>query len=286
MKESYKIAVVGSGPAGLSAAAHAAELGLSYVLLEAEGNLSNTLFRYQKGKHVMAEPAVLPLRSALPFGAGKREQILDGWREGVERLQVELRMRAGVTAIQGQRGEFVLTLAGGARVRAEVVVLAIGLQGNLRKLGVPGEDLPYVQYQLDDPDEYQDESIVVIGGGDAGIENALALADHNQVTILNRDTEFTRAKEANNAAILKMIGDGQMQCFYGTATAKVEAREGRPRLTMTLNTPKGPHEFPCDRVIARLGAMPPRKFVEACGVVFPSQDANSVPAVSPMYQYV
>jgi cGMP-dependent protein kinase 2 len=30
----YKIAIVGSGPAGLSAAAHAAELGLSHVLLE------------------------------------------------------------------------------------------------------------------------------------------------------------------------------------------------------------------------------------------------------------
>ena len=50
------------------------------------------------------------------------------------------------------------------------------IEANIRKLGVAGEDLPRVQYQLDDPDEYQDEDIVVIGTGDAGIENALVLA--------------------------------------------------------------------------------------------------------------
>ena len=33
------------------------------MLLEAEPHLSNTIFRYQKGKFVMDEPGVLPLRS-------------------------------------------------------------------------------------------------------------------------------------------------------------------------------------------------------------------------------
>ena len=44
------------------------------------------------------------------------------------------------------------------------------------KLRMPGGDLPHVQYQLDDPTEYVDEHITVIGSGDAGIENALGLA--------------------------------------------------------------------------------------------------------------
>ena len=65
MQERVDIAVVGSGPGGLSAAAHAAELGVSHVLLEAAPHLSNTIFRYQKAKHVMDEPGVLPLRSPL-----------------------------------------------------------------------------------------------------------------------------------------------------------------------------------------------------------------------------
>jgi CRP-like cAMP-binding protein/thioredoxin reductase/Pyruvate/2-oxoacid:ferredoxin oxidoreductase delta subunit len=283
LSESFRIAIVGSGPSGLSAAAHAAELGLSYVLLEAEAHLSSTIFRYQKGKHVMAEPSVLPLRSPLPFAAGKREQILGAWAHGAAELKLNVRMSSPVTAIKGQKGAFELTVAG-STLKAEHVVLAIGLQGNIRKLGVEGENAPFVQYQLDDPDEYHDEAIVIVGAGDAGIENALALADHNRVTILNRDSEFTRAKEANNAAVLKSIGSGQMQCLYKAAIAKAEETGSFPRGKLAIKTDTGEIELPVDRVIARLGAMPPRKFVEACGVEFPSKDPNAVPAVSPKYE--
>ena len=275
---------MGSGPSGLSAAARAAELNLSHVLLEAEPHLSNTIFRYQKGKHVMAEPGVLPLRSPLPFAAGKREQILDGWNDGATRLKLNARLGAAVTAIQGQKGAFTLTLKDGATLTAQHVVLAIGLQGNIRKLGVPGEDAKFVQYQLDDPDEYQDEAIVIVGAGDAGIENALALMDHNRVTILNRDSEFTRAKEANNAAVLKAIDSGQMKCIYKASIAKAEDVDGYPRGRVVIKTDAGDVTLDCDRVIARLGAMPPRKFVESCGVEFPSKDPNSVPEVSPTYE--
>ena len=284
MADSFRIAIVGSGPAGLSAAARAAELGLSYVLLEAEPHLSNTIFRYQKGKHVMAEPAVLPLRSPLAFEAARREQVLSTWARGAAQLKLQVRLSSAVTAIQGARGAFTLTLKDGASVMAEHVVLAIGLQGNIRKLGVPGEDAPFVQYQLDDPDAYQEESIVVVGAGDAGIENALALMDHNRVTILNRDSEFTRAKEANNAAVLKAIGSGRMQCLYKASIARAELLDGGPLGRLTIRADTGEVQLDCNRVIARLGAMPPRKFVESCGIEFPSKDPNSVPAVSPTYE--
>ena len=86
MNERVEIAVIGSGPGGLSAAAHAAELGVSHVLLESAKHLSNTIFRYQKAKHVMDEPGILPLRSPLPFKAGSREKILQDWNQGVELL--------------------------------------------------------------------------------------------------------------------------------------------------------------------------------------------------------
>jgi CRP-like cAMP-binding protein/thioredoxin reductase len=282
--DAVKVAIVASGPSGLSAAAHAAELGLSYALLEAESHLSNTIFRYQKGKHVMAEPGVLPLRSPLKFEAGRREQILSNWAHGAAQLKLKAKMSSRVSAITGSKGNFQLTLDGGGTLRAQYVVLAIGLQGNIRKLGVPGEDAPFVQYQLDDPDAYQDESIVIVGAGDAGIENALALMGHNRVTILNRDSEFTRAKEANNAAVLKAIQGGQMKCLYKAGIAKAEPLEGQQRGRLAIKTDTGEVTLEVDRVIARLGAMPPRKFVEGCGVQFPSKDPNSVPAVSPTYE--
>ncbi|MGH8540934.1 MAG: FAD-dependent oxidoreductase, partial [Stenotrophobium sp.] len=284
MQGIYRIAVVGSGPGGLSAAARAAAQGISHVLLEAEPHLSNTIYRYQKGKHVMAEPNVLPLRAPVPFAAGSRESILDAWGQGAAKLKVNVLHGAEVTAIAGGKGAFELTLADGRKLGAEHVVLGIGLQGNIRKLGCPGEDAEFVQYQLDDPGEYQGERIVIVGAGDAAIENALALSARNQVTIINRRDEFDRAKDANNAAILKAIEAGEVQCFYNSGIAEAQPQPGRPRGLLRLNTASGPAEMPCDRIIARLGATPPRKFVESCGVKFPNADPAAVPAVSATYE--
>ena len=151
---SFDLVIIGSGPAGLSAAARAAELKLSYVLLECTSALSNTIQSYQKGKHVMAEPMVVPLRSDLEFAAGTREAVLGAWQSGLEKLGVNVRYGAEVTALSGAAPAFSLTLANGESLQAKAVVLAIGLQGNPRKLGVPGEDDSFVQYTLDDPDEY------------------------------------------------------------------------------------------------------------------------------------
>ena len=285
MEEQFKLAVIGSGPAGLSAAAHAAELGLSHVLLEAEAHLSNTIYRYQKGKYVMAEPSILPLRSPVSFAAGKREQILEKWNQESTALKVAQRLGKEVTAVSGSRGAFTIKIADGSVIKSEFVVLAIGMQGNIRKLGCPGEDAEFVQYQLDDPDEYNDETIIVVGAGDAAIENAIALSERNKVIIINRRDEFDRAKGANNAAILKAIADGRIQCFYNSGPRKAEEQTGqRPRGLMVLNTASGEVQLPCDRVIARLGATPPRKFVESCGVVFPTPDPTSLPAVSGTYE--
>lgn len=57
MSDQFDIAIIGSGPAGISAAGHAAELKLSHILLEAQkDHFADTIYKYQKGKHVMAEP--------------------------------------------------------------------------------------------------------------------------------------------------------------------------------------------------------------------------------------
>ncbi len=285
MATDFKIAVVGSGPAGKSAAAHAAELGVSHVLLEAEAHLSNTIFRYQKGKHVMATPDVLPLRATVPFEAGKREQILAAWNQGVAAVNTNVRHKAEVKAIGGEKGNFSLELASGDKVTAEYVVMGIGLQGNLRKMGVPGQDLDWVQYQLDDPDEYHGETIAVIGAGDAAIENAVALSENNTVYIVNRRDEFSRAKEGNEQAILKAIDGGKIRCFYSSSPKEARSTAGGSNVgELVLKTADGEAVVPVDRIIARLGALPPRKFVESCGIEFPSDDPSSVPVVSPTYE--
>jgi CRP-like cAMP-binding protein/thioredoxin reductase/ferredoxin-like protein FixX len=276
--EHYAIAIVGSGPAGLSAAARAAQLGVSHILLERTGHFPDTIFKYQKRKHVMATPDPLPLRSDLAFAEGSREEILEAWDKGVETCKVNARVNAEVTAIGGEKGAFTLTLAGGETMTAESVVLSIGVQGNLRKLNVPGDSWERVQYQLDDPDEYQNEDIAVIGGGDAGIENALGLMAANNATMVNNQPEFAYAKPANAALIKAAIKDGNMQCFYSATAKAVE-----PGL-LTLNVPEGEAKVKCDRIIARIGALPPRKFVESCGIRFPNDSPGAFPQVSDTYE--
>jgi CRP-like cAMP-binding protein/Fe-S-cluster-containing hydrogenase component 2/thioredoxin reductase len=285
MSESFKVAVVGAGPSGLSCAAHAAELGVSHVLLEAEQHPSHTIYQYQKGKHVMAEPGVLPLRSPMSFAAGKRENILARWDEEIRKHKVNLRLGTRVTSISGAQGAFTLKTGSGEEFAAQNVVLCIGTQGNLRKLGVPGQDLERVQYQLDDPEAYSAEVIVVVGAGDAAIENAIALSEQNRVIIINRNDEFARCKQGNLDLVLAAIRDGKLECRYGTKPVEVAAvdTEGRP-LAVVLQTPTGDETIGCDRVIARLGATPQRQLVESFGIEFASEDPSASPKITDRYE--
>lgn len=274
----FEIAVLGAGPGGLGAACRAAELGASHILLERSDHIADTIYKYQRGKHVMATPNILPLCCPVPFAEGSREAVLADWQSAVDRLGVNLRTGADVVSIDGEKGAFEVRLACGDTVLARHVVLAIGMQGNLRKLRVDGAELPHVQYQLDDPDDHSDESIVVIGAGDSAIENALALSEDNDVTLLNRRGEFARAKGPNVKAIQRAAQDGDLTVLYQTSPRSIHPDQ------ILLNTPDGPLGLPCDRVIARIGAMAPRGFLERSGVPFPSEDPNAVPEVSETYE--
>lgn len=278
MTERFQIAIIGSGPAGLSAGARAAQRGLDHVVLERQDRYAETIQKYQRGKFVMATPDILPLRSDISFAAGSREHILDTWGREIAQHSVTIRYGSEVTRLAGQKDAFAITLKDGSAIEAAHVVLAIGLQGNLRKLKVPGAELSLVQYQLDDPDEYEDETIVVVGAGDSAIENAIALAKRNQVIIINRRAEFARAKTGNLNAIEKAIESGKIECVYNAAPEKIE-----PGLVV-LRTPEGTRDCRADRLIARLGADPPRRFLESCGIVFPEGSGALYPEVSVTYE--
>lgn len=275
MTDEVEVAIIGAGPAGLSAAASAASRELNHILIERR-EIGNTVFNYQLRKLVMAEPGKLPLRSQVPFEAGSREQVLEAWNQAVKEKKVSV-LKADVGEIKKEGNAFSIKHSSGT-LRARNVILAIGVQGTPRKLGVPGEDSAHVAYTLADPDEFKDRDILVVGVGDAGIENALALCDKNRVSILNRTADFSRAKEANIKKITDAIRAGKIRLFTDASVARVE-----PTVTY-INTPEGEVCLPCNHIIARLGGILPRKFLESSGITFPNSNPDSVPLVSSRYE--
>lgn len=285
MSKHFDILIIGAGPSGLSAAAHAAELGASYLVLEAEAQPASTVRKYQRGKHVMAEPRGLPTRSPLPFAAATRETVLERWEAAIAEYNVNIRYEAKVTGIRPKGKKLEVELADGNKLTGNHVVLAIGVQGNLRKLEIPGGDVPQVQYQLDDPDAYQNETIVVVGGGDSGVENALALAGRNQVVILNRAEDFSNCRESNLTQLTEARQKGTLDWLVQTKPQAIEENSrGEFPITVVAQTPEGIERIPCHRVIARLGALPSRPLLESFGIAFPSDDPTAMPRLSPHYE--
>ena len=285
MRKHYNIIIIGAGPSGLSAATRAAEQDADYLLLEAASAPANTIRHYQRRKLVMAEPRALPLRSPLPFSASLRENVLETWEKTIADHKINISYNTKVIGISRTAKNLKVQLEGGESLTADNVILAIGVQGNLRKLEIPGGDSPEVQYHLDDPDAYQNETIVVVGGGDTGVENALALTGRNQVIILNRAEDFSNLKDSNLNLLTEARQKGALDWLLQTKPQSIERNSsGDFPITLFANTPNGIERIPCHRVIARLGALPSRPVLENFGVAFPTADAGALPLLSASYE--
>ncbi|MDZ7667981.1 MAG: cyclic nucleotide-binding domain-containing protein [Gammaproteobacteria bacterium] len=136
-------------------------------------------------------------------------------------------------------------------------------------------------------EQFSGQTLVVVGAGDSAIENALGLAAQNQVYIINRRDEFSRAKDGNLNAVLKAISnpDLDFHCLYNANVSEVAATpEADTPLAITLATPEGDRSIACHRIIARLGGIPPRGFVESTGVEFPNDRPDAIPELTRRYE--
>jgi CRP-like cAMP-binding protein/thioredoxin reductase/Fe-S-cluster-containing hydrogenase component 2 len=274
----YDLAIVGSGPAGLATAGHAQANGLSYVLLERTDHLSDTIYCYQARKFVMAEPVMIPSRSDVPFDAGSRESILNAWQSYVDERQIKVEYNAEVKSMKRDGDTFVLKTSAGAEYQAGKVVLAMGTQGNPRKLGCAGEDLPHVRYRLVDPAEHSEQDILVVGAGDSALEIAIALSDENRVGLIVRGPEITRANEILAREVLSRQVSGRMTIYFN-ATVK-EVFDGYADLNVRGEVTRVPAEL----LFLKLGADPPRKFFEAVGIKFTGEGKDARPILSPVHE--
>jgi len=206
------VVIIGGGPAGLTAGIYAGRAQLNTVILE-KGLPGGQIAQTQEVENYPGfdEPISGPelsqrmVRQAEKFGA---KIVMEEVRH-VER-----------------EGEGFLVTGYDDRYRAKAVIVATG--ANPRRLGVPGEDAFYGRgvstCATCDGFFYRGKEVVVVGGGDAAVEEGMFLTKFaSKVTIIHRRGELRANKEAQrrafenpkmafvwNTVVEEILGDAQV----------------------------------------------------------------------------
>jgi thioredoxin reductase (NADPH) len=270
------VLIVGCGPAGLGATATAKARGLNYITLE-RMTPASTLRTYPRAKFVQATPIdILEYGSFFLEGDTTREDLVSEWEKIISQAQLVIRDREEVTAIEPRDGYFMVRTAQEHEFKASSVVLAIGLRGHPRRLNIPGESGDRVVYQLIEPDDFRNQRILVVGGGNAGAEVTQALAaPHlgNKVSFSIRDPVLSKVTHENGEKIIALQRSGTIAFYAATELKEIKDKivvlnpvKAQAGSAGASGAPASPVELENDIVFAMLGAELPTRFLESIGI--------------------
>ena len=254
------LVIVGAGPAGIAASLQAKKDGLDFVTLDQE-DLGGTILTYPRRKFVMSQPMELPLYGIIKAREIQKENLVEIFHDVFERTNLSVNSGHRVEGISAADGGFVVATAGG-ELRSKRVLLAIGRRGTPRKLGVPGEKAPKVAYRLLEPEQFQKMNLLVVGGGDAAVETAIALAEQNgnKVHISYRREGFFRLKEGNEKRIDDAIQSGVVKTLFNSQVTRIDSKE------VCLEYAGGELVLPNDYVFVFIGGELPTEFLKKIGI--------------------
>ena len=179
------VIIVGSGPAGYTAALYTSRANLKPLLIE--GYLWGGLL--QQTTDVENYPG-------FPDGI-QGPELMQKMRDQAERFGTRFITDEATEIIAGTDAEPHVVKIGDEEHRAHTVILAMGAEH--KKIGVPGEDELAgrgVSYCATcDAAFFKDKGTIIVGGGDSAMEEAIFLAKFaSKVTIVNRRDEFRASK--------------------------------------------------------------------------------------------
>jgi thioredoxin reductase/NAD-dependent dihydropyrimidine dehydrogenase PreA subunit len=258
--QAVDIAIVGSGPAGLSAGLGAHLAGLSYVILE-QGNLADSVRKYPRHKILLAETSRVPVYGRLWVGNASKETLLNVWEAIIAENGLKILTGRRVEEISSLGGMFLLR-AGQEVVRARRVVLAMGRRGTPRRLGVAGEDLPNVYYDIVEMEAFASRRVVVAGGGDSAAESALGLANQEGTTVhlVHRGERFGRMQASLQTKLAKAVAERRVTLTFSASIREIHQD------FLILDVGGRPHRMPYDDLIIRVGGEAPVHMLESLGI--------------------
>lgn len=256
---SYDLVIIGAGPAGISASLQAKKLGLKFLIVD-QDSLGGTVFNFPRAKIVMTSPMDLPLHGKVKLFETSKTELLELWQSVTTKNEVSIKENCKIKEIIKDEKNFVVVSDTGEEFITNRVLLAIGRRGSPRKLNVVGEELEKVAYRLLEPELIQNKHVLVVGGGDSAIENALLLAPQNQVTLSYRSESFNRLKPKNLEKIREAIEQKHLRMEFSSQVQQITSNE------VILKKQNETLTIPNDLVYIFAGGELPTEFLKKSGI--------------------
>lgn len=237
-----KIVILGSGPAGLSAAVYAARAGLNPLVIEGNkpgGQLMGTTYieNWPGITSTLGPSLMLDMRKhATHFGTRYIAQ---------EIVQVDLQQRP-----------FLLTAQNGKQIFCDALIIATGATPKL--LGCPGEALYWARgvttCAVCDGSFYKDKPVIIVGGGDSAMENALFMTNFTKdITIVHILSELTASKAMKD----KVLTDNNIKIIYSSTVTNILGNDKTVEHVVISNTQTGETQtIPASAVFIAIGLTP------------------------------
>ena len=238
----YDVIVIGAGIAGLSAAKHALEAGLSTAIIESVmfGGLVTNINELQGAVQCS--------------GADFATQLMDD----IAGLGAEILMTQ-VASVESNSDSFSVATEDGAQ-RARSVIVASGAR--LKPLGIAGEDRfegRGVSHCADcDGPMFAGQDVTVVGGGDSALQEALILVKWcRQIHLLHRGDSFRANKELRDA----VAANDRIAVHWHTAVEEIRGTVGVESLSVVDLRDGSRRELVCKGIFPFIGLVPSSGFV-------------------------